>query len=270
MENPNYVPSPAPSRAPVGWFAFGILVGAALATGLLVFGNFLRAPAAQSYSLDDIRAAAKAGAADAIASELANAQDSIGPAAPQAQATPVVVQNIALRTPNTMGNANAKVTIIEYSDFQCPYCLSFHQQTYQKIIDQYVKTGKVKLAYKQMPIASIHPMATPAAIASECAADQGKFWEYHDTLFNKLGAGQLDVKAESLTTYAKSLGLDTDKFQSCLKDGAAQARVTSDTQEGAKIGVRGTPTFVINGQLLVGAQPFSAFQQAIDAALATN
>lgn len=270
MENPNYEPSPAPSRAPVGWFAFGILVGAALATGLLVFGNFLRAPAAQAYSLDDIRAAAKQGAQSAIAEELAAAQDSIGPTAPQAQAAQPPVQNIALRSPNVMGNANAKITIIEYSDFQCPYCLQFHQQTYQKIIDQYVKTGKVKLAYKQMPIASIHPMATPAAIASECAADQGKFWEYHDTLFGKLGAGQLDVKAESLTAYAKGLGLDTDKFQACLKDGAAQARVTSDTQEGSKIGVRGTPTFVINGQLLVGAQPFSAFQQAIDAALAAN
>lgn len=264
MENPNF--ETRPSRAPIGWFGFGILVGAALATGLLVFGNVLRAP---GYSLDDIRSAAKQGAQAAISEELA-AQEVAGPSAPQAAPTAVAMQNIALRPANTMGSANARVTIVEYSDFQCPYCLQFHQQTYQKIIDQYVKTGKVKLSYRQMPIASIHPLATPAAIASECAAEQGKFWEYHDTLFNKLAAKQLDSKPEVLSDWAKSVGMDAGKFQSCLSSPEIQARVNADLQEGSRVGVRGTPSFLINGQLLVGAQPFSAFQQTIDAALGAN
>ncbi|MEW6295154.1 MAG: DsbA family protein [Candidatus Diapherotrites archaeon] len=166
--------------------------------------------------------------------------------------------------PPTTGQANAKVTIIEFSDFQCPYCARFVTDTYPQIKQQYIDTGKAKLIFMQFPL-SFHQYAQKAAEAAYCAFEQGKFWEYHDKLF----ANQSNLDVTSLKKYATDLKLDTAKFNSCLDTSKYASQVQSDLTEGTSLGVNGTPAFFVNGKLISGAQPFSVFQQAIDAALAS-
>jgi protein-disulfide isomerase len=157
------------------------------------------------------------------------------------------------------GSPDAPVTIVEFSDFQCPYCARFYKNTLPQIEEKYIKTGKVKLIYKDFPL-SFHQYAQKAAEAAECADEQGKFWEYHDKLFEN--QSQLDVA--SLKRYAAELGLDTQAFNECLDSGKMAAEVQQDFNEGKAKGVSGTPTFFINGQKLVGAQPFEAFERIIE------
>ncbi|MEM4134007.1 MAG: DsbA family protein [Candidatus Micrarchaeia archaeon] len=160
-----------------------------------------------------------------------------------------------------LGDPNAPITIIEYSDFQCPFCLRV-QPTIKQILNDY--KGKVKLYYKQFPLIQIHPNARKAAEAALLAGDQGKFWEYH----NKLFENQNNLDVESLKRYAAELGLDTVKFNAGLDNGEKATQVNSELQEGLANGVQGTPTFFINGQMISGAQPYSVFKQVIDAQLA--
>ena len=167
------------------------------------------------------------------------------------------------------GNANAPVTIIEYSDFQCPYCGRFFSDAYPQIKQQYIATGKVKLVFKDFPLTSLHPMAEKAAEAGQCALAQGndKFWALHDKIF----ANQAQLSVDNLKLWASQVsGIDAAKFNSCLDSGGMAAIVQQQEQEGQQAGVSGTPSFTINGKLVVGAQPFSAFQTAIDAALAAG
>lgn len=162
-----------------------------------------------------------------------------------------------------LGDKNAKVTIIEFSDYECPFCARFATQTLPQIKDQYVKTGKVKIVFRDFPL-SFHANAQKAAEAAECADDQGKYWEYHDKLF----ANTQSLDVTSLKQYAKDLGLDATKFNSCLDTGKYTAEVKKDFSDGQAVGISGTPSFVINGKLVVGALPFEMFKQEIDAALA--
>jgi protein-disulfide isomerase len=134
------------------------------------------------------------------------------------------------------------------------------------LLEQYVDTGKAQLVYKHS--AFLGPESLWAAQAAECAADQGKFWEYHDLLFERQkGENQGVFSKDNLVAFGKDLGLDMGQFEPCLREDKTLARVQADTQEGEKFGVRGTPTFFINGQPLVGAQPIQAFQKAVEAAL---
>lgn len=165
--------------------------------------------------------------------------------------------NINLNGKIARGDPNAKVIIVEFSDFQCPFCLRV-QPTIEQILKDY--NGSVKLYYKHFPLSQIHPYAQKAAEASELAADQGKFWEYHDKLFQN----QDNLDLESLKKYAAELGLDMERFNRGLENNEKAAIVENDLQEGINLGVRGTPTFFINGRVLVGAQPYSAFKQIID------
>jgi protein-disulfide isomerase len=158
------------------------------------------------------------------------------------------------------GDANAPVTIIEFSDFQCPYCGTV-EPTIEQVMTDYA--GKVKLYFKNFPL-SFHEFAQKAAEAAECAGDQGKYWEMHDQLF----ADQSALAVSDLKGYAQKLGLDTAKFNSCLDTGAKASVVEADFNDGSANGVSGTPAFFINGKMIVGAQPYSAFKTAIDAALA--
>ncbi len=162
------------------------------------------------------------------------------------------------------GTADAKVAIVEYSDFQCPFCARAYP-TVKQVLKDY--DGKVKFYYKHFPL-GFHQNAQKAAEAYECALDQGKQWEYHDKLFDNSQGDGTGLNIADLKKYAADLGLDTAKFNSCLDGGQKAAKVQADTAEGAANGVSGTPTFFINGQAVVGAQPYSAFQQAIDAKLA--
>lgn len=167
----------------------------------------------------------------------------------------------------TLGNKNAKVTMIEFSDFQCPFCRSFWRDTFTQIKKEYIDTGKVRFAYRHLPL-GFHPGAIPAAEATECANEQGKFWEMHDKIFqeqDKQGTGTIQFTIDDVKKWAKDIGLNLD---SCLDSKKYAKNVTEDEQTAQKIGATGTPTFVINGQLVVGAQPFASFKTLIDAELA--
>lgn len=159
------------------------------------------------------------------------------------------------------GNAKAPVTIVEFSDFQCPFCLQA-QSILSSLLAKY--EGRVKLAFLDFPMRSLHPQAEIAAEAARCAEKQGKFWQYHDALF----ADQTKLDEAGLLQSAKSLGLDENTFQTCLKAGTFRAQIEQDMQEGTKYGVAGTPAFFIDGIPVNGAQPQAEFEKIIDAELA--
>jgi protein-disulfide isomerase len=161
----------------------------------------------------------------------------------------------------TRGPADAKVTIVEFSDFQCPFCSRAHD-TVEEVMRSYA--GKVKLVYRQMPLTQLHPNAMKAAEASLCAHEQGHFWEYHDTLFKNQSALQPD----KLKEYATQLGLDAGKFNSCLDGSNKSDAVKADMKDGEGAGVQGTPAFFVNGVFLNGAVPIDEFREVIDSELA--
>ena len=160
------------------------------------------------------------------------------------------------------GDKNAPVTIIEFSDFQCPFCGKFYKETLPEIDEKYIKTGKAKLVYRDYPLGS-HEFAQKAAEAAECADEQGKFWQYHDKLFENQDALTID----NLKRYARDTGLSASKFNDCLDSSRYKDEVNKDLKDGESYGVSGTPAFFINGNLISGAQPFSAFEQVIEAEL---
>jgi protein-disulfide isomerase len=157
------------------------------------------------------------------------------------------------------GPESAPVTIVEFSDFQCPYCVKA-EPTVKEVVAAY--PGKVRLVYRDYPLPG-HPLAPKAAEAAHCAGDQGKYWQMHDRLF--AAGGKLEV--ESLKGYAKEVGLDATKFDACLDSGEKASVVASNKKAGDDAGVNGTPAFFINGRLISGAQPAEAFKQVIDAEL---
>ena len=165
-----------------------------------------------------------------------------------------------------LGDPNAPVTILEFSDFQCPYCArAFEGAVADFKASSYFANGEVNLIYKQFPLNSIHPQAQKAAEASLCADAQGKFWEYHDKLFTNQQA--LDVA--SLKSYAQQLGLNTGDFNSCLDDSETSAEVRKETAQATSAGGQGTPFFVIvntetgDATAISGAYPWSQFEAAI-------
>jgi protein-disulfide isomerase len=193
----------------------------------------------------------------------------IAPQAPPASAGPIDMSQVPIRESVTKGPANAPVVIFEYSDFQCPFCRRAWQTTNPQIFEKYVATGKVRFIYKHYAI--LGQESFWAAQASECAADQGRFWEFHDELFKRAGeAGGENVGAfnkDKLLQYAEGLKFDMNRFTPCLQNDETLARVQADTQEGRGFGVSGTPTFFINGTALVGAQGWEVFETAIETAL---
>jgi predicted DsbA family dithiol-disulfide isomerase len=154
------------------------------------------------------------------------------------------------------GPRDAAVTIVEFSDFQCPYC-SRAKPTLDRVRDTY--GDRVRLVFRDFPL-PIHPLAPKAAEAGACAKDQGKFWEMHDRLFDQ----QQKLAVADLKQHAKELGLDAAAFDECLDSGRHAADVQKDAAEGARYGVTGTPAFFVNGRPLVGAQPYEGFAQVID------
>jgi protein-disulfide isomerase len=158
------------------------------------------------------------------------------------------------------GNPKAPVMIVEFSDYQCPYCHSA-EPTVKEVLAKY--GDKVSLSYRDFPLASIHSQAQIAAVASRCALEQGKFWEYHDQLFSST-----KLEKDDLIEYARNLKLDDKQFGSCLTSDRYSADIEKDVQEGMKAGVSGTPGFFINGVFLSGAKGKDAFTQVIDDELA--
>lgn len=166
------------------------------------------------------------------------------------------------------GSANAPVWVVEVSDFQCPYCREWHAETYPVVKKEYVDTGKIRLAYINFPLPA-HKNAWPAAEAAMCAAAQDKFWPMHDALFAT--QAQWESSATPSTVFdslAASAGVDTASYRACVSHHAMRPLIQADVQRAEASGVNATPSFLIGGQMISGAQPADVFRRAIDAALA--
>jgi protein-disulfide isomerase len=187
------------------------------------------------------------------------------------------LENVFVNTAGapSMGANDAKVTMVEFSDFQCPFCGRYANQTMAKVIDEYVKTGKVRYIFRNFPLEQIHPLALKAAEAADCANEQGKFWEAHDRFFQN----QKTLDGKEWEAHALGLGLDAPKFQQCIDSGKFTQQVKADEAEGTMLAIKGTPTFFFgrtdgkNGgklkavKLLSGAVPFEKFKEIIDVLL---
>jgi protein-disulfide isomerase len=160
----------------------------------------------------------------------------------------------------TLGSASAPVTIIEFSDFQCSFCKRFWAETLPKLKEAYIDTGKARFVYRHFAILGKH--SEQAALAAACAAEQGKFWEYHDQLFRNQGG--LAFTEAKLKRYAGDLGLNGGVFGTCLGTGKYRAKIERETAAAANLGGRGTPFFIVNQRPLIGAQPYVVFQKMID------
>jgi protein-disulfide isomerase len=201
--------------------------------------------------------------------------DSVG-AAEVAQSTPVAFQPPAGPTPAsitpsdaalTLGDPDAPVTIVEFSDYQCPFCARYFQETWPRLKAEFMDTGRVRYVFKDFPLTNLHPQAPKAHEAARCAGKQGAYWEMHDHLF--VGQAEWAGYPDHLTVfkqYAAGLGLDTAAFDACLDSGRWAEAVNAALSEGARLGVRGTPSFFVDGYPLVGAQPYETFQYAIELA----
>ena len=161
-----------------------------------------------------------------------------------------------------LGSADAPVTMVEFTDYQCPYCGRYSRETKDALLEEY--GDRLRYVVLNFPLRNIHPEAQKAAEAAECARDQDAFFEYAAVLYRN----QQALEPERLEGYARELELDATRFEECLRSDAKADRVAADVQEGRRHGVRSTPTFFINGRRLLGAQPLETFRAAIDVALA--
>lgn len=192
---------------------------------------------------------------------------------PQGLPSPSAKVEVSIDDDPVLGEDDAEVTIIEFSDYQCPFCRKFWQDTFTQLKTDYIDTGKAKFVYRDYPL-NFHPMAVPAAEAANCAREKGgdkAYYEMHDKMFeeqNILDGGTVQSTVqftkEDLKKWAKDIGYNID---SCLDSGKYTKEVQDDFADGGSAGVQGTPAFFINGRLLSGAQPYAAFKQAIDAEL---
>lgn len=182
----------------------------------------------------------------------------------QAQAIPQEVTRYDIPEDDdpVLGPDDAAITIIEFSDYECPYCRRWHLEVLPQIQATY--GDQVRLVYRDFPLTSIHANATPAAAAANCAGEQGFYWEFSERLFSM----ELSLSKSSYEQYASQLDLDMDTFLACLESGDQNDEVIADYEYAANLGVRSTPTFFVNGIPLVGAQPFEVFQELIDQELA--
>ncbi len=167
-----------------------------------------------------------------------------------------------------MGDPNAPIRIVEFSDFQCPACQYFHENTLPQLIEEYIATGDVYFEYRHFPIIdsrSATKESQAAALASLCAAEQGQFWQYHDVLFaNQIGENVGAFTSIRLEAFADQLGLDTAVFNACLQDETYREQLSQDIQAGLEAGINSTPSFLINGELARGALPFENFETIIE------
>jgi protein-disulfide isomerase len=224
------------------WLPFAIVLAGALVAGAVLFKDQLTGRPAGKAAPEDVNVLGET-------------------------ATPTPASDLKVNLENVpmLGEATASVTIVEFSDFQCPYCEQFFTLTWPQIKKEYVATGQVKYYFKNFPLTGIHKNASLAAEAALCAQDQEAFWAYHDQLFAQQGEwAEQASPAASFRKYASSVGLKAKDFASCLDSGKYAARVSAEVSEGQTLGITGTPSFVINGRLLVGAYPFAEFKKIIE------
>jgi protein-disulfide isomerase len=173
----------------------------------------------------------------------------------------VVKREISLDDDPWTGTDNAPITIVEFSDFQCPFCVKWHQEVFSTLMKEY--EGKIKFVYRDFPLYSIHPEAEPAAIAANCAGQQNAYWQFHELLFS----GGKDLGRETYLAYGQQVGVSADQFIKCLDDEKNKDEITADYEYASSQGVSSTPTFFINGIAVVGAQPVEVFRQVIESEL---
>lgn len=240
--------------------ALGVLLVLVAAAGV----GFTQSP-------DDIKTVLKE--LEAIKKELAELKTLVQqrPVAQAPSRSPAVGSNVAVVGAAVKGKADAPVTIVEFSDYQCPFCARHVTQTIPELDKEYIQTGKVKYVYRNLPIESIHPNAFKAAEAAECANDQNKFWPMHDRLFGNqqmLGPAQLPA-------HATAAGLEASAFQQCLASGKYATKIRKDMTDAGAVGITGTPGFLVGKTVpgsptikveafLSGAKPFAAFKAEID------
>ncbi len=243
------------------WFLFGILVGLGIFAAYTQFTAKPTPPPAQTLDAAQVRQAAKEGLIQAIQELQAQGSGNAS------QGPQTVDKNaFAIRDANVLGDKNAKVTIVEYADFQCPFCGRHHQLVAPTILQEYVETGKANYVYKHL--AFLGPESAYAAVASECAADQGKFWQYHDYLFeHQQGENEGAFNKDKLIAFGKGMNLDMARFEKCVTNDETIARVQADTEEAQKFGVSSTPSFFVNGTPLVGLKSPDEFRAIIEQAL---
>lgn len=194
-------------------------------------------------------------------------------AAPAEDTTP---KKVSLDDDPTLGNEDAKVTLIEFSDYECPFCKRHFEDTYPQLKKDYIDTGKVKLVFRDYPLPFHDPMATVEAIAANCAREQGDdatYFKFHDEIFKQTTSNGTGLTTDAIYKISDDLGLDTAALKSCVENKKYEDEVKKDITEGSTVGVSGTPSFfigkstsdgTIKGTILVGAQPYSAFKTIID------
>ena len=264
-----------PVAAPAGERGRGgprhYLSGALVSAAVLAFGLALFAAGFATHSLldNDVDLKPIEDKLAALDQRTAQIQDTLGGAVGEAgdegaaaAASPAAAISEASDDDPSWGPEDASVVMVEFADFQCPYCARHSQQTMPSIRESY--GDKVRYVYRDFPLTSIHQFAQKAAEGGQCAQDQGMFWEFHDLLFENQGA----LADSDLKSYAEQIGADTGEFNDCLDSGKHAPEVLLDLQDGRTAGITGTPAFVINGVLVSGAQPFEQFRQVIDQALA--
>jgi protein-disulfide isomerase len=198
----------------------------------------------------------------------------VAPPPPPAARFVPPAEPVAFDEAYTVGRPNAPVTLIEYSDFRCPFCARFARETLPALEAAFVESGRLRVAYKHLPIPQLHPDAPLAAEAAECAGRAGRFREMHDALFAEPGR----LTGGAMVTAALALGLDEASFRACLTDGETRERVGRDTAEARALGITGTPAFLVGTtepdgrvrvtEVISGARPIEAFREAIERALA--
>lgn len=257
-------------EADMGPITFSLTIRHALvvtfAVGVL-FGGF---GMAALYGMD--------GGTGAIAAPTQNPSDSGGSGAEAPQDPSgtdsgdggVDMSQIDMSNQPTMGSDDAPVTLVMYEDYECPFCQRFEQQALSQIVSNYVDSGQVKIVWKDFPLTRIHPWAQPAAETMECVyreAGDDVFWPVKNKIFANQNALSTSNVQQQIIDWAAQEGASKAAIQSCLENEDPGQAVSDDMQEGRNLGVSGTPTVIVAGQKIVGAQPYSAFQQVIDSAL---
>ena len=198
----------------------------------------------------------------ALSSQPASESSSLVVEAPLATQEPEYIRyEVFSEDAHALGPEDAPITIVEFSDFQCPYCRRWHEEVYEPLLSSY--PGQIRMVYRHLPLTSIHPDAFSAAEASMCAGEQNAFWQYHEKLFSSETLG-----SEVYTQYAQELKLDVTAFEACMTEHKYQQVIQEDSDFAINLGIRSTPTFFINGLVIVGAQPLDVFKQEIDKELA--
>ena len=267
--SPAFPPAAGSSGAGIGRGMLVAAVAAAFVAGIAAAGAGAALLGDPDSTTNDELAAMIGGLRD----DLAPLREAAGPPPPPAQRSPSAAAEALSDDDPSKGDPDAPITIVEFSDFQCPFCGRFYEQTLPLVERDYIETGKARLVFRDMPL-DIHPQAPPAHIAAECADEQGRFWEYHDVLFDRQGEwSRLSGAAldGALAGYAAGLGLD-DSFAECVRSPEAEREMRLDYEQALAMGLTGTPTFLIGGNghdfvAISGAQPYSTFASILDGML---